>query len=135
MDKLSASGIGLGTVTETLRGANKTTQEIVNKSSTHNSLSPLRHFPEHLVRVFEKLLRENNLDHNSSRLSTRWLETHPAITCKNSITPANSENDSLAHCHSNGATGIMSFLKNRTGESIQFMPLFCSKNQFIQTSM
>jgi hypothetical protein len=34
MDKLSASGIGLRTVTETLGGANKTTQEIVNKSST-----------------------------------------------------------------------------------------------------
>jgi hypothetical protein len=31
------------------------------------------------VSVFEKLLRENNLDHKSSRLSTRWLNSTPGI--------------------------------------------------------
>jgi hypothetical protein len=36
------------------------------------------------VGVFEKLLWENTLDHKTSRLSTRWLETQPAITCKQS---------------------------------------------------
>jgi hypothetical protein len=44
-----------------------------------NSLSPLRHFTEYLVDVFEKLLRENNLEHNSSRLSIRWLNSTPGI--------------------------------------------------------
>jgi hypothetical protein len=59
-----------------------TTQEIDSKTRSRNSLSPLGHFTEHLVGVFEKLLRENKLDHKSSRLSTRSLETQPAITCK-----------------------------------------------------
>jgi hypothetical protein len=34
--------------------ANKTTREIDDKNSTQNGLSPLRHFTEHLVCVFEK---------------------------------------------------------------------------------
>jgi hypothetical protein len=73
-------GAGLGTVTKTLRGANKTTQEIDNKDSTQkNSLSPLRHFTEHLVGVFEKLPRENDLDRESSRLSIRWVNATPEI--------------------------------------------------------
>jgi hypothetical protein len=42
--ELSASGTGLGTVTKTLRGANKITQEIDNNNSTQNSLSPSRAF-------------------------------------------------------------------------------------------
>jgi hypothetical protein len=29
--------------------------------------------------MFEKLLRENNLDHKSSRLSIRWLKSTPGI--------------------------------------------------------
>jgi hypothetical protein len=41
---------------------NKTTREIDDK----NSLSPLSHFTEQLVGVFEKLPRENDLDHKSS---------------------------------------------------------------------
>jgi hypothetical protein len=44
------------------KSANKTTREIDDK----NSLSPLRHFTEHLVGVFRKLPRENDLDHKSS---------------------------------------------------------------------
>jgi hypothetical protein len=36
-----------------------------------------------MVGVFEELLQENNLEHKSSRLSIRWLETHLANTCKN----------------------------------------------------
>jgi hypothetical protein len=95
---------------------------------SENSLSPLEHFTEYLEGVFKKLPPENNLDHKFSRLLTRWLVTHPAITCKNSITPTNNENDSLVQIHSNGATGLTSFLKNRTGESNQLMPLFCSEN-------
>jgi hypothetical protein len=82
IEKLSACGTGLGTATETLRGATTTTQEIDNKTRSRNNLSPLGHFIEHLVDVFEKLLQENNLDHKSLRLSTRWLETQPSITCK-----------------------------------------------------
>jgi hypothetical protein len=66
-------------VTKTLRGANETTQEIDDKNSTQNSLSPLGHFTEHMVGVFEKLLWENNLDHKSSRLSKRWLKSTPEI--------------------------------------------------------
>jgi hypothetical protein len=31
------------------------------------------------VGVFEKLLRENNLDHESSRLSIQWLNSTPGI--------------------------------------------------------
>jgi hypothetical protein len=31
------------------------------------------------VGVFEKLLRENNLDHESSRLSIQWLNSTPEI--------------------------------------------------------
>jgi hypothetical protein len=59
IDKLSAFGTGLGTVTKTRRGANKTTQEIDNKKTRFkNNLSPLRHFTEHLVGVFEKSPRE-----------------------------------------------------------------------------
>jgi hypothetical protein len=36
------------------------------------------------VGVFENLLWENTLGTESSRLPTRWLETQPAITCKQS---------------------------------------------------
>jgi hypothetical protein len=46
---------------------------------SENSLSPLRHFTEHLVGVFEKLSPENNLDHESSSLSIRWLNSTPVI--------------------------------------------------------
>jgi hypothetical protein len=51
-----------------------TTQRIDNKNSTQNSLSPLEHFTEHLVGVFEKLLRENELDHEISRLLIQQLK-------------------------------------------------------------
>jgi hypothetical protein len=56
----------------------------ITKTRLRNSLSPLGYFIEHLVGMFEKLPRENNLDHKSSRLSTRWLEAQPVITCKQS---------------------------------------------------
>jgi hypothetical protein len=56
------------------KGANKTTREIDNKNSAQNSLSPLEHFTERLVGVFEKLLWENELDHEISRLLIRQLK-------------------------------------------------------------
>jgi hypothetical protein len=45
------------------------------KTRLKNSLSPLRHFTKQLVGVFGKLPWENDLDHKSSRLSIRWLNT------------------------------------------------------------
>jgi hypothetical protein len=63
IDKPSIFGTGLGPATKAQKGANKTTRKIDDKTRLKNSLSPLRHFTEHLVGVFEKLLRENNLDH------------------------------------------------------------------------
>jgi hypothetical protein len=52
IDKLSAFGTELGIITKTRRGATKTTQEIIKKPRLKSSLSPLRHFTEHLVDVF-----------------------------------------------------------------------------------
>jgi hypothetical protein len=43
----------------------------MTKTWLRNSLSPLRHFTEHLVGVFGKLPRENDLDHKSLRLVNR----------------------------------------------------------------
>jgi hypothetical protein len=51
----------------------------MTKTRLKNSLSPLGHFTEHLVGVFGKLPRENDLDHKSSRLSIRWLNSTPGI--------------------------------------------------------
>jgi hypothetical protein len=79
IDKLSAFGTGLRTVTKTRRDANKTTQRLSTRTRLKNSLSPLRHFTEHLVDVFGKLPLENNSDHNSSRLSIRHLKSTPGI--------------------------------------------------------
>jgi hypothetical protein len=64
---------------KTQRGANRTTREIDDKDRLENSLSPLRHFTEHLAGVLGKLPRENDLDHESSRLSIRWLNSTPGI--------------------------------------------------------
>jgi hypothetical protein len=47
------------------------------KINSKNNLSPLRYFTEHLVGVFEKLPRGNDLDHKSSRLLIRWLKCTP----------------------------------------------------------
>jgi hypothetical protein len=53
------------------------------KTRLKNSLSPLRHFTEHLVGVFEKLPRENDLDRESSRLLIRAGQCHARdSTCK-----------------------------------------------------
>jgi hypothetical protein len=49
------------------------------KIETKNRLYPLRHFTEHLMGVFRKLPRENDLDHKSSKLSIRWLNSTPEI--------------------------------------------------------
>jgi hypothetical protein len=76
IDKLSAFGTELGTVTKTRRGATKTTQEIIKKTILKSSLSPLRHFTEHLVDVFGKLPWENNIDHN---FLIRWLKSTTGI--------------------------------------------------------
>jgi hypothetical protein len=46
---------------------------------SENNLSPLGHFTEHLVGVFEKLPPENNLDHETSSLSIRWLNSASVI--------------------------------------------------------
>jgi hypothetical protein len=64
---------------ETRNGARRTTWEINDKNSTQKQFSPLRHFTEHLIDVFGKLPRENNLDHKSSRLSIWWLNSTPGI--------------------------------------------------------
>jgi hypothetical protein len=50
---------------------------LTTKTRLKNNLSPLRHFTEHLVGVFGKLPRENDLDHKSLRLSIRWLNSTP----------------------------------------------------------
>jgi hypothetical protein len=49
-------------------------ERLTTKINSKNSLSPLRHFTEHLVSVFGKLPRENDLDHESPRLLIRWLK-------------------------------------------------------------
>jgi hypothetical protein len=49
------------------------------QTDSENSLSPLGHFTEHLVGAFEKLHPENNLDHEPSSLSIRWLNSAPVI--------------------------------------------------------
>jgi hypothetical protein len=49
------------------------------KIDSKNSLYPLSQFTEHLVGVFGKLPLENDLDHKSSRLSIRWLNSTPGI--------------------------------------------------------
>jgi hypothetical protein len=49
------------------------------KTRLKNSLSPLRHFTEHLVGVFEKLPWENDLDRESSRLLIRRVNATPEI--------------------------------------------------------
>jgi hypothetical protein len=49
------------------------------KIESKNSLYPLSHFTEHLMGVFGKLPRENDLDHKSSRLLIRWLNSTPGI--------------------------------------------------------
>jgi hypothetical protein len=49
------------------------------KIDSKNSLSPLSHFTEHLVGVFEKLPRKNDLDHEFLRLSIWWLNSTPGI--------------------------------------------------------
>jgi hypothetical protein len=50
-------------------------QRSTTKIDSKNSLSPLSHFTEHLVGVFGKLPRENDLDYESSRLLIRWLNS------------------------------------------------------------
>jgi hypothetical protein len=45
------------------------------KIDSKNSLYPLRHFTEHLMGVFRKLPRKNNLDHESSRFLIWWLKS------------------------------------------------------------
>jgi hypothetical protein len=74
-----ALGTGLGTIAESRNVASKITREIDDKIDSKNSLSPLRHFTEHLVGVFVKLLQENDLDHESSRLLIRWLKSTAGI--------------------------------------------------------
>jgi hypothetical protein len=54
---------------------------------SENSLSPLGYFTEHLVGVFEKLPPENNLDHETSSLSIRWLNSAPVIQSCNKPQP------------------------------------------------
>jgi hypothetical protein len=49
------------------------------KINSKSSLSPLRHFTEHLVGVFGKLPRENDLDRESSRLSIWGVNGTPEI--------------------------------------------------------
>jgi hypothetical protein len=44
------------------------------KIDSKNSLYPFSHFTEQLVGVFRKLLRKNNLDHESSSLLIRQLK-------------------------------------------------------------
>jgi hypothetical protein len=58
-----------------VRRRERSTTEIDSK----NSLYPLRHFTEYLVGVLGKLPRENDLDHESSRLSIWWLNSTPGI--------------------------------------------------------
>jgi hypothetical protein len=48
-------------------------ERLTTKINSKNSLSPLRHFTEQLVGVFGKLPRENDLDHEFSKLLIRWL--------------------------------------------------------------
>jgi hypothetical protein len=49
------------------------------KIDSKNSLYPFRHFIEHLVGVFRKLPRRNNLDDESSRFLIRWLKSTTGI--------------------------------------------------------
>jgi hypothetical protein len=51
----------------------------MTKIDSKNSLSPLRHFTEHLEGVLGKLPRENDLDHESSGLLIQWLNSTPEI--------------------------------------------------------
>jgi hypothetical protein len=49
------------------------------KTGSENSFCPHKYFTEHLVCVFRKLPRKNNLDHKFSRLSIRWLNSTTGI--------------------------------------------------------
>jgi hypothetical protein len=61
----------------------------MTKTRLKTSLSPLRHFTEHLVSVFGKLPRENDLDHKSSRLLIRWLNGTPRESPATILTKTN----------------------------------------------
>jgi hypothetical protein len=61
-------------------------ERLTTKIDSKNSLYPLSHFTEHLVSVFGKLPRENNLDYKSSRLSIRWLNSTPEIQPATNLT-------------------------------------------------
>jgi hypothetical protein len=85
----------------------------MTKIDSKNSLSPLRHFTEHLVDVFEKLPRENDLDHESSGLSIRWLNSIPGIQ------PATiqSHHDTLSSVNEREQRALKTNLLARTRES------------------
>jgi hypothetical protein len=70
------------------------------------------------VDVFEKLLRENNLDHKSSRLSIRWLNSTPRIQPATNFThkhPATlqSQHTTVASSEPNPEPGLQGVLHNR----------------------
>jgi hypothetical protein len=49
------------------------------KTGSENNFCFHSHFTEHMVYVFRKLSRENDLDHESSRLLIRWLKSTAGI--------------------------------------------------------
>jgi hypothetical protein len=92
---LSAFGIGLETAMETRNGASKTTREIDDKNRLETSLSPLRHFTEHLVNEFVKLSRENDLNHKTSSFSIRQLKSNTGCHLHQSTHKNHRENETF----------------------------------------
>jgi hypothetical protein len=67
----------------------------MTKINSKNSLYPFSHFTEHLVDVFKKLPRENDLDHESSRLLIWWLKSTTGIQPATTHTRTGSHIESL----------------------------------------
>jgi hypothetical protein len=97
------------------------------KTGSKNNFCPHSYFTEHLVCVFRKLPQKNNLDHESSRLSIRWLNSTPGIQPatiqpqherEKQITPGAENNPNLGDLErpsTAAASHLPQELKNKTG--------------------
>jgi hypothetical protein len=102
IDKLSAFGTGLGTAMKHKLVLARPYERSTTKIDSKNSLSPLRHFTEHLVGEFVKLPRENDLDHESLRLLIRWLKSTAEESPATNFTPREQHSSSQAFCRALG---------------------------------
>jgi hypothetical protein len=83
-------------------------KRLTTKTQLKNSLSPLRHFTEHLVCVFGKLPWENNLDHKPRDSRYGGSIAHPGFNLQQ-FNHSTSNIEDLNHsstnvCAENGAS-------------------------------